>query len=129
MAVHIDLCGLGGIGLHALSQGKRVHLAQLGVVLNDGRVRAVTKHDPRPFGAGLPARGVVGGVEGIHEPPPACLQRARRPGRTELTQEAGRQRLEQRHADGTRPAAPGQELSRESEIMARFSPRRRSETR
>jgi hypothetical protein len=93
VAVRIDLCGLGGIRLHTLCQGKRVHLAQFGVVLNDGGVRAVTKYDPRPFGAGFPARSVVRGVEIIdktREPAcrgPSCWASA------EFAAQASRQRL------------------------------------
>jgi hypothetical protein len=85
-AVKIDLYSLRSIGLHSLSERKRIHLAQFGVVLNDGGVRAMPKHDPRPFGAGLPARGVVGGVEGIYEPPESACSRLSRRTWTELRQ-------------------------------------------
>jgi len=101
LAVWIDLGSLGGIRLHALAQGKRVHLAQFGVVLNDGGVRAVSKYDPRPFGAGFPARSVVCGVEVIHKTrKPACSRPRCRAG-AELPQEAGRQHREQRAPTGS----------------------------
>ena len=100
-AVRIDLSGLGNIRLHALGEGQGVHLAQFGVVFNNGGVGAMTKYDTRPFGAGFPARGVVCGVEIIHK---ACQPACRWPSRrsiAELLQEAGRQRREQRTPPGS----------------------------
>ncbi len=65
----IDLVDLHCMGAHAMGQGEPVHVAELGMFLDDGGIRAMVKDDTGAGRAGFPVRLVVGGAELLHQQP------------------------------------------------------------